>query len=166
MSLRTEESSLRVVGTIRNIEGSAPVVDLKASSDKLAVDEIAKLVPALRGYELQPAFEIAARGPADRMVVDLNVREANLGKATGDLIVDADGADRRIAGTVSMEHVNVGALVRRRDESAAALDTAAVGTTGASAGPPAAPTLKSDITGQAHLRPGAAVGAPAAQRHV
>ena len=56
VALRTEESSLRVVGTIRNIEGGMPVLDLKASSDKLDVGEFAKLVPALRGYQLQPAF--------------------------------------------------------------------------------------------------------------
>ena len=130
VSLRTEESSLRVNGTIDNIEGGAPAVDLQASSDKLVVSEIAKLVPALRGYELQPAFEIAAKGPADRMAVELNVREANVGKATGNLTVDADGTDRRIAGTVSMEHLNVGALTPRREAT-----------------PPS--TLKSDITGEA-----------------
>ena len=66
VALRTEESSLRVVGTIRNIEGATPVVDLQASSDKLDVDEIARIVPALRGYALQPAFEIAAKGPAEQ----------------------------------------------------------------------------------------------------
>ena len=38
--------------------------------------EVATLVPALRGYEnLQPAFEINASGPADRLDVQLNVRE-------------------------------------------------------------------------------------------
>jgi hypothetical protein len=139
VSLRTEESSLRVNGTIDNIEGGAPAVNLQASSDKLAVNEIAKLVPALRGYELQPAFEIAAKGPADRMAVDLNVREANLGNATGKLTVDADGTDRRIAGTVSMEHLNVGALTPRKPEDGVRR--------GGPSGPPE--TLKSDITGEA-----------------
>ena len=38
--------------------------------------EAATLVPALRGYEnLQPAFEINASGPADRLDVQLNARE-------------------------------------------------------------------------------------------
>ena len=151
VSVRTEESSLRVTGTIRNIEGSKPVVDLKASSDKLAMHEIARLVPALRGYDLQPAFEIAAKGPADRMAVDLNVRDANLGHATGDLTVDADGADRRVAGTVSMQHLNVGALVPRREE------LSSVGTSGSldvrSSRQRRATTtaLKSDITGEAQF---------------
>ncbi len=132
VSLRTEESSLRVSGSIGNIEGGAPVVDLNASSDKLALSEIAKLVPALRGYDLQPAFEITARGPANRIAVDVNVRDAALGQATGDLTVDADGAERRVAGTLSMQHLNVGAATPRREGEKAS-------------------TLKSDITGKAEF---------------
>ncbi len=92
------------------------------------------------------------------MAVDVNVREANLGQATGDLIVDADGTDRRIAGTVSMQHLNVGALVPRRDGPANGPETRAVGTAGVRGGAPSArragpsrppDALKSDITGEA-----------------
>ena len=126
VSIRTEESALRVNGAVRNIEGGAPVVDLQASSEKLALNEIAKLVPALRGYELQPAFEITATGPADRMAIDLNAREATVGTIVGDLTVDADGAERRVAGTASMEHLNLGPVTKNA-------------------------TLKSDITGQARF---------------
>src|SRR5687767_1062941 len=79
VSLRAEESTLRVTGTVQNIEGGAPVVDLKASSDKLAFNELAKIVPALRGYELQPAFEVTASGPADKLAVDLKARDAKAG---------------------------------------------------------------------------------------
>ncbi len=126
VALRTEESSLNVDGTIHNIEGGAPAVDLKASSDKLAVAEIARVVPALRGYLMQPAFEMTAKGPADRLAVDITAREKNLGKVTGDLIVDAMEPGRRIAGAVAMEHFNVGPVAKSA-------------------------TLKSDITGQARV---------------
>jgi hypothetical protein len=126
VALRTEESSLRVAGTLDNIEGNAPVVDVAASSDKFAVDEFARIVPALQGYALQPAFEVTARGPADRLAVDLNAREATLGKVIGDLTVDAMEPGRRVAGTVSMEHFNVGPVAKSA-------------------------TLKSDITGQARV---------------
>ena len=126
VALRTEESSLLINGTVDNIEGSAPAVDIQASSDKLALDEIARIVPALRGYELQPAFEITAKGPADRLAVDLNAREQNIGKVIGDLTVDAMEPGRRVAGTVSMEHFNVGPVARSA-------------------------TLKSDISGQARV---------------
>src|SRR5688572_3882214 len=112
VSLRTEESTLRITGTVQNIEGGAPILDLQASSDKLAITELAKLLPALRGYELQPAFELTAKGPADRLSVDLAAREANLGKVDGDLTVDAMGPGRTVAGSVSVEHFNVAALTR------------------------------------------------------
>jgi len=113
LSLRTEETSLRVGGSIRNIDSGNPVINVKASSDKFAMNEAAKLVPALRGYEnLQPAFEINVSGPADRLDVQLNVREKEVGQVAGNLIVDAQGPERRIAGEAQTEHFNVGALVR------------------------------------------------------
>ena len=126
ISLRTEETSLRVDGTIGNIEEGRRTIDLKASSDKFDVEEIARIVPALRGYRMQPAFEISARGPLARLAVDLNAREANLGQVTGDLTVDAAGPERRVAGTVSMANLNVAPIVRRA-------------------------YVKSDITGEARL---------------
>jgi autotransporter translocation and assembly factor TamB len=113
VSLRTEESSLSAEGSIRNIEGGEKVIALKASSDKLALDEIAKLVPALRGFAMQPAFEVTASGPTDRLNVDLNLRDARLGNAIGDLIVDASGSTRRVAGTVDVAKFNIAPLVRR-----------------------------------------------------
>ena len=126
VSLRTEETSLRVDGTIGNIEDGTRTIDLKASSDKFDVEEIARIFPALRGYAMQPAFEVSARGPLDSLSVDLNAREENLGQVTGDLTVDADGPERRVAGTVSMAHLNVAPIVRRAD-------------------------VKSDITGEARI---------------
>jgi autotransporter translocation and assembly factor TamB len=122
VSLRTEETSFRIDGTIRNTDAGTRTVDLTASSDKFTVDEIARIVPALRGYELQPAFEASARGPVDRLAIDLTVREANLGRVAGDLTVDAEGPERTIAGLVSMEHLNVAPLFRQRAGGAVASD--------------------------------------------
>jgi autotransporter translocation and assembly factor TamB len=142
VSLRTEESSLSAEGSIRNIEGGEKVIALKASSDKLALNEIAKLVPALRGFTMQPAFEVTASGPADRLNVDLNVRDARLGSAVGDLIVDASGSTRRVAGTVDVANFNIAPLLRRE---------------GASREPASAPErrqgapINSDITGTARI---------------
>jgi autotransporter translocation and assembly factor TamB len=126
VALRTEESSIRVNGTVHNIEGGPPAVDISASSDKFVVEEIARLVPALRGYLMQPAFELSAKGPADRLAVDVDIREQNLGRAVGDLTVDAMTPGRRVSGTAAMEHLNVGPIAKSA-------------------------TLKSDITGQARF---------------
>ena len=128
VSLRTEESSLSVDGVITSEHGSR-TVDLRLSSDKFVVDEIARVIPALRGYVLQPAFEMRARGPIDRLSVDLNARDAVVGNVTGDLMVDLAGPERTIAGTVSLVHVNLAPLVAA----------------------PAGRGLRSDITGEARI---------------
>ena len=126
VALRTAESSLKVDGTVHNIEGGPPAVDIRASSEKLTIEEIGRVVPALRGYLMQPAFDLTARGPADRLAVNISAREQNLGKVTGDVTVDALEPGRRVAGTVRMEHLNVGPIAKSA-------------------------TLKSDITGQARV---------------
>src|SRR5215813_5106148 len=113
LSLRTEETSLRAGGSIRGLDSGNPVVNIKASSDKFSVGELANLVPALRPYEnLQPAFEINASGPADRLDVQLNAREKQVGQMAGNLIVDTLGPERHVAGDVQTQHFNVGPLVR------------------------------------------------------
>jgi translocation-and-assembly-module (TAM) inner membrane subunit TamB-like protein len=112
LSLRTEEISLRVGGSIRGLDSGNPDINIKASSDKLDVGELANLLPALRPYEnLQPAFEMNASGPADRLDVQLNAREKQVGQIAGNLTVDTLGPERRVTGDVQTEHFNVGPLV-------------------------------------------------------
>ena len=115
VALRTEETSLRVDGTIGNIEDGARTIDLEVSSDKFDVEEVSRMIPALRGYEMQPAFEISASGPLDRLAIDVNAREANLGQVAGDVTLDAAGPERRVSGTIAMAHLNVAPIVRRPD---------------------------------------------------
>lgn len=130
LALRTEESSILIEGTLSTPEDGKRLLDVTAFSDKFAIDEIARVIPALRGYTLQPAFEIAARGSLDALAVDMHVREATLGRARGDLVVDVALPERRIGGHVSLEHFNVAPLVSAR-------------------GPRR--TVSSDITGDAHI---------------
>ena len=111
VAITTEESRLRVNGTLRNIEGETQVVDVQASSEKLALNELAKLLPALRGYALQPAFDVTAKGPVDRMAVDLSLRDAQLGAVKADMTVDAL-APRRLTGTARVDRFNVRSIVR------------------------------------------------------
>ena len=126
VAIRTEESTLRVNGSVRNIdsiEGGAQVIDVRASSDKLAVNELARLFPRLRGYEAQPAFEVAARGPLDRLAVDLSLRDERLGDIKADLTVDAAAPVRRASGTAHVERLNVRALIRGGDRRLASVIT-------------------------------------------
>jgi len=126
VALRTEQTSLQVNGTIKNLDSKTPVLNIKASSDKFAVNELARIVPALRGYDLQPAFELTANGPADRMALSVNARDKSVGNVVADVTMDALEPARRIAGTAHVTHLNVGPVAK-------------------------SPTLKSDITGQARF---------------
>jgi cytoskeletal protein CcmA (bactofilin family) len=113
LSLRTEETSLRVGGSSRGLDSGNPVINIKASSDKFSVGELANVLPAMRPYEnLQPAFEINASGPADRLDVQLSAREKQVGQIAGNLIVDTLDPERRVVGDVQTQHLNVGPLVR------------------------------------------------------
>ena len=62
LALRTAETSLSVDGAVQNYL-TEPNLNLQISSDKLSIPEIARLVPALAGVNLQPAFEIKLNGP-------------------------------------------------------------------------------------------------------
>jgi hypothetical protein len=126
VAIRTEETSLNVNGSVKNLDSKTPIVSVKATSDKFAINELAKIVPALRGYDLQPAFEVTATGPADKLAVDLNAREKSVGNIIADITVDALGPERRVAGTANVQNLNVGPLAKSR-------------------------TLKSDITGEARF---------------
>src|SRR5262245_35282394 len=64
-ALRTAETSLSIEGAVQQYL-TTPVFNLQVSSDKLSVPEIARLVPALAGVQLQPAFGIKLSGPLDR----------------------------------------------------------------------------------------------------
>ena len=130
VALRTEETSIAIDGTLTTPEDGPRVLDLTASSDKFAIEEIARVIPALRGYTLQPAFEIAAHGSLDALAVEMNVREATLGRARGDLVIDAAGPERRIGGRLSLEHFNIAPIVSAHAPGSA---------------------VSSDITGDAHI---------------
>jgi autotransporter translocation and assembly factor TamB len=136
VAIRTEETSLRVDGSTRNAEHHR-IIELNASSDKFDTDEIARLVPALRGYGLQPAFELSARGPADHLSVDVNLRDGKLGHVEGDLTVDTAGSDRRIAGSVSMSHFNAAPLIAAQSIR--------------QGGGPGRTPFNTDVTGQARI---------------
>jgi hypothetical protein len=111
VTIRTGESALRLGGTIAGLDDGALVLDVSASSDRLSLAELARFVPALRGYRLEPAFDISARGPLDALSLTLDLRERRAGEVTADLTVDALEPGRRVAGTAALVRVNVAPLL-------------------------------------------------------
>ena len=109
IALRTEESSVQAAGAIQHYLTN-PIFNLQISSDKLSIPEVAKVLPALAGVRLQPAFELKLAGPADALAVEMNVR-SSAGDATGTFVVDVGNPGQSVRGTVSVRHLNLAPLV-------------------------------------------------------
>jgi hypothetical protein len=113
VALFSEGTSLRIDGTIGDSRHGSRTIDLEASSDRFDVEEIGRIVPVLRGYDLRPQFDLVASGRLDRLAVDVNLSEPKIGDVRAELTVDAAGPERQVAGTVAMTHLNVDPLVHR-----------------------------------------------------
>ncbi|HEV3060355.1 MAG TPA: hypothetical protein VGY48_19080, partial [Vicinamibacterales bacterium] len=109
LALRTSESSLSIDGAVQQYL-SKPDLNLQITSDKLSIPELARVVPALAGVQLEPAFEIKANGPLDRLGVDMNVR-SSAGQLTGRLTVDPRGATQSIVGDLSVRHLDLAPIL-------------------------------------------------------
>jgi len=124
LALRTAETSLSVDGAVQNYL-TKPNLNLQITSDKLSIPEIARLVPALAGVRLQPAFEIKLNGPLDRLGIDMNVRSSG-GDAVGRLVADVLEPGQAVRGDLTVRHIDLAQLLND-------------------------PKQKSDITGNAHM---------------
>ncbi|MBS1820205.1 MAG: translocation/assembly module TamB domain-containing protein [Acidobacteria bacterium] len=110
LALRTAESSVSIDGAVQQYL-TTPQLNLQVSSDKLSLPEIARLVPSLAGINLQPAFEIKANGPLDRLGVDLNVR-SSAGQITGQLIADVQQPVQAVQGDIRVRHLDLAPLLK------------------------------------------------------
>ena len=105
VSVRTQESSLSIDGAIQQYL-KKPVFNLRISSDKLSIPELSHVVRSLSNVRLQPAFELTASGPLDRLEVDANVRSA-AGQIAGKVTTNLTSSVQSVAGKVSLRHLNL-----------------------------------------------------------
>jgi autotransporter translocation and assembly factor TamB len=124
LALRTSETSLSIDGAVQNYL-TQPNLNLQITSDKLSIPEIARLVPALAGVKLQPAFEIKLNGPFDQLGVDMNVR-SSAGDAIGKVVADILEPGQAVRGDLTVRHLDLSQILND-------------------------PKQKSDITANAHL---------------
>ena len=110
LAIRTEESALSVDGSVRAYQHT-PRLALEISSEKLALQEIGRLVPALRRYALQPAFQISANGPLSGLRLVFHTRSA-AGQLDGDVVTDLTVPERRIQGSVDLRHLDLAPLLK------------------------------------------------------
>ena len=110
LALRTAETSLSVDGAVQHYL-TKPVFNLQISSDKLSLPEIARLMPALAGVRLQPAFELKVSGPMDRLDVAMNVR-SSAGQITGQVVADILAPGQSVAGDISVRHLDLAPILK------------------------------------------------------
>jgi autotransporter translocation and assembly factor TamB len=111
LAVRTGESSVSIDGAVQHYL-TKPQFKLQISSDKLSVPEIARVVPALAGIQLQPAFEIKADGPLDRLGIDMHVR-SSAGLLDGKILVDVMTPGQSVNGDISIRHINLAPLLNK-----------------------------------------------------
>src|SRR5581483_1843100 len=124
LALRTAESSISVDGAVQNYL-TKPNLNLQITSDKLSIPEIARIVPALAGVKLQPAFEIKTQGTFDQLHVNMNVR-SSAGNAIGNVVADILEPGQAVKGDLTVSHIDLAQILNN-------------------------PKQKSDITANAHV---------------
>jgi autotransporter translocation and assembly factor TamB len=124
LALRTAETSLWIDGAVQNYL-TKPNLNLQITSDKLSIPEIARLVPALAGVKLQPAFELKLNGAFDELHVNANVR-SSAGDAIANVVTDLLTPGQSVQGDLTVRHIDLSRILGD-------------------------PKQKSDITGNAHV---------------
>jgi autotransporter translocation and assembly factor TamB len=110
LALRTEESSMLIDGAVQDYLAT-PRFNFSISSDKLSVPELARVVPALAGVRLQPAFELKVDGPMERMAIEANVR-STAGNALAKVVADVQAPGQAVRGTLSIRHLDLAPLLK------------------------------------------------------
>lgn len=105
----TAESNVQIEGVIEDYL-QTPQVKV-TTSGTVSLPEIGRIVPAAAPYALHPAFEITANGPAERLGLDLTVR-SEAGNVKGNLTADVEGPALGAEGELSVERVNLAALLK------------------------------------------------------
>jgi hypothetical protein len=108
LAVRTAETSMLIDGAVQDYL-SHPRFNLSISSDKTSITEIARIVPALAGIRVQPAFEAKVDGPLDQMAIELNVR-SDAGSVIANVVADVQEPGHAARGTLSIRHLNLAPL--------------------------------------------------------
>ena len=139
LALRTGRSAVMLDGVIEQYL-TEPIVKVTARGN-LSLPEVARVVPAAGGYALNPAFDIKASGPAERLGLTLDVT-SGAGRVTGTVTADVKAPDFGVSGDVDVRQLDLAPILKD-------------------------PEQKTDVTGHAALDMGFAstpASAPAIQR--
>lgn len=109
VTLAMRETSLRLNGVIEQYLAT-PVVKV-TTTGKVSLPEIARIVPAAAGYNLHPAIDLKADGPAKHLGLNLDVR-SEAGTLRGRLTADVQAPDLSARGTLDVQHLNLAPILK------------------------------------------------------
>src|SRR4051812_21460415 len=109
LALITSETSVTVNGVIENYLAT-PIVKL-TTTGTVSLPEIGRVLPAAAGYNLHPAIELKADGPAEKLNLDLNVR-SEAGSIRGRLAADLQAPNLSARGDVDVDRLNLAPILR------------------------------------------------------
>ena len=109
VALHTSETSVTVDGVVENYLAT-PVVKLTATG-RVSLPEIGRVVPGAAGYDLHPAIDLKADGPAENLKLDVNVR-SEAGDIRGQLTTDVQAPNFAVRGDVDVDRLNLAPIVR------------------------------------------------------
>ena len=109
LNVRTGESAVSVDGVIEQYL-KTPVLKL-AVKGHASLPELARVAPAVDGYDLKPEFTVTVNGPADRLGLDLDVA-SEAGNVKGQVTADLAAPDLGAKGTVDLTRLNLAPLVK------------------------------------------------------
>ncbi len=110
LAIRTGETSLLLDGAVQHYL-TEPQINVQVSSDTFSLPELARLVPALAGIELRPAFEVRLNGPLGALGVDMNVR-SSAGQLTGQFLADVQAPGQAVRGELHVRHLDLAPLLK------------------------------------------------------
>jgi autotransporter translocation and assembly factor TamB len=109
VALNTGETSVTVNGVVENYLAT-PIVKL-TTTGTVSLPEIGRVVPAAAGYNLHPAVDLKADGPAEKLNLDVNVR-SEAGSVRGRLTTDVQTPNFSARGDVDVDRLNLAPILR------------------------------------------------------
>jgi translocation and assembly module TamB len=111
LALRTAETSLTIDGAVEQYL-STPVFAMQISSDRFSLPELARVVPALAGIGLQPAFELDLNGPLDALAVTMNLRSP-AGDLAASVTADVAAPGHSAVGTLTVRQLDMAPILKQ-----------------------------------------------------
>ena len=109
ITLKTSETSVTVNGVVEHYLRT-PVLKLTTTGN-VSLPEVGRVVPAAAGYNLHPAIDIKANGPAEHLTLSLDVR-SEAGNARGEVLADVQAPNFAVRGDVNVERLNLAPILK------------------------------------------------------